>query len=149
MLTRDLRRKPGRQRPSIASAHALEPRQEVARQRLNVADPMRVQERFDAIGVGSALFQKALAFAARALVVLLRRARHVHYGAGFGLAAKVGEKGAHQALEVDAVGLGPARPPVMRAGFGDKHLVSRAKRINGNGCSGLRNEIALQPRQEN
>jgi hypothetical protein len=112
MLTRDLRRKPGRRRPPIAGAHGLEPRQEVARQRLNVADPMRVQKRLDAIGVGGAFLEQSLAFAVRALVVLLSRARHIHDAAGLGLAAKVGEKGAHQPLEVDAVGLGPARPTI-------------------------------------
>src|SRR5208283_813653 len=82
VLARDLRRKPRRQRPPVAGARVLELPQEVARERLGVADPLRVQERLDAIGVGGALFQQALAFAARALVVLLLRARHVHDGAG-------------------------------------------------------------------
>ena len=36
----------------------------------------------------------------------------MHEAASFGLAAKMGEKGAHQPFEVDAVGLGPARPPI-------------------------------------
>src|SRR5580704_2206834 len=112
MLTRDPGGKPGRQRPPIAGAYVLEPRQEVARQRLGVAHALSVQKRLDAVGVGGALLEQALAFAARALVVLLRRPRHMHEAASFGLAAKVGEEGAHQPLKVDAVGLGPARPPI-------------------------------------
>src|SRR5208337_1503217 len=44
--------------------------------------------------------------------VLLLRARHVHDGAGQRLAAKVGEKGAHDACEIDPVGFRPTRPPV-------------------------------------
>jgi hypothetical protein len=43
VLAADLRRKPGRQRPPVAGARVFEARQEVARERLGVADPLRVQ----------------------------------------------------------------------------------------------------------
>ena len=59
--------------------------------------------------MGGAFLDEALAFAAQALGVLLVRARHVPDAAGARLAAKVGEKGAHEAFEVEAVGLGPGR----------------------------------------
>ena len=112
VLARDLRMKPRREPPSVAGAGVLEHRQKNSRKRPGVADPLRVQERPDPVGVGGALLDEPLAFAVGALLVLLLGARRAHDRAGLRLAAEMGEEGAHGPPEVDPIGLGPARPPV-------------------------------------
>ena len=110
-------------------------RQPVRRHRVEIANPLGEQQRLRPVAVRRSLLNQPLVFAVRALGVLLLRGGNHDHPAGVELAPHVARKRAHELVDVDAVRLGPARPPV------DRH----ARRLDLVGVVSRRCQRAIKP----
>src|SRR6202045_2412049 len=120
VLAHDLLLEPLRQRPPVAGAHVGERVEEAWLERHGVADALRVQQPLDAIGVGGAFLEHALALPVAAFAVLVFHRRHMDHAAHPRLAPQKSQQRPHQLFQIDAVGLGAPRATAhLDAGGGD------------------------------
>src|SRR6266852_924688 len=109
VLARNLLLEALRQRPPVAGAQAGELVEKARLERHGVTDTLRVQQALDAIGVGGAFLEHALALPVAPFAVLVFDRRYVHHAAHSRLSPQKSQQRAHQLFQIDAVGLGPPR----------------------------------------
>ncbi len=99
-------------------------RAEIAASRIDAANAQRHQQPCDPVAVSGPLGDQHLALTMLTFGILFGRAGNPHHSAGPRLAALQRQEHADQLLEIEAVGLDAARPPVHR--FGTRTLQDRA-----------------------
>src|SRR5712692_9313733 len=112
VLPLELGHQMGRQAAAVAGAYLGKPGAEALGPRQCIAHALAMQQALDAVGVRRALLDQPIALAPGAPIVLLVDRRYMHHLAGQWVTPLVAHQGAHQSLEIQAVRLGPPRPPV-------------------------------------
>src|SRR5262249_18714551 len=135
-LAHDLLAQLRRQSWAVGAAQRRQLRPPIAAPRAVAVDTLRRQQSLDAVAVRRALAQQSTALATRPPRVLLRDARHHHHAGVMPIAGVVPDHQPQQALDIQAIALGPTRPPV--------HLDT--PRIHHKTLGPLRHQKAMQPK---
>ena len=132
------------QAAAFADELGLQPRQDrqprqglqaLRRRWVEIADALAEQQRLDPVAVGRLLLDEPLVLAVRPLRVLFGFAGNLDHPAGVELAPNEARQGPHELVDVDAVRLDAARPPV------DRH----ARRLDLVGVVARRLQGAIEP----